>query len=97
VLCDWREVKLGCEGVEMRMGRCLCYLGLLHLHLCVCNERERKDSGVVVTASGVTVALVELSAFSILSRIRERRSYARVPCGIAASTTLASRLHTGDG
>ena len=60
----------------MMMGRCLCCLCLLHLHLCVCNECERTDGGLVVTASGVTAALVERSAFSVSSRTRERRNYA---------------------
>ena len=81
----------------MMMGRCLCCLCLLHLHLCVCNECERTDGGLVVTASGVTAALVERSALSISSRTRERRNYAfPVEYGEGPNPMLAS-LPTSHG
>ena len=80
------------------MGRCLCCLCLLHLHLCVCNECERTDGGLVVTASGVTAALVERFAFSFSSRTRERRNYVRVSCGIwRGSQPMLASLPTSHG
>ncbi len=52
---------MSCSGVTMRMGGCLCWQSSARSE----RERERKDGGLVVAASGLFAALGEQPAFSV--------------------------------